>query len=797
MATRIKPTTSPSASPEMPDVITKLVNRFNEQRDTYMSGVYNETQVRRDFIDPFFKALGWDIDNENDYAEAYRDVIHEDVVLVGDAKKAPDYSFRIGGTRKFFVEAKKPSVTISTDPRAAFQLRRYGWSAKLPLSILTDFEELAVYDCTHKPDEKHGASQARLYYFKYTEYATRWAEISGLFSKSAVMKGSFDRFANAKKRGTTTVDNDFLTEIEKWRQLLASNILQNNAISQRELNLAVQLIIDRIVFLRICEDRGIEDYERLLKIAKSNNVYQKLGTFFKDADDRYNSGLFHFNPKDKHATSADTITLNLKVDNLPLKIIIESLYLPNPYEFSFIPADILGQVYERFLGKVIQINGKKATIEEKPDVKKAGGVFYTPSYVVEYIVKNTVDKLLEGKTPKQAEKLRILDPACGSGSFLIVAYQSLLNWHLNYYVANGGPERFKKEVYSTGNGSFRLTTQIRKSVLLNSIYGVDIDAQAVEVTKLSLLLRVLEGENAETLGKTRTLFHERALPDLGNNIKCGNSLIGSDFYAQQNLPHLTDEDDYRINAFDWKDAFAEIFKDGGFDAIIGNPPWGANIDDFLEYYHHKYPSVTRQKTDSYKLFIGASLDLCKSGGLVGMIVPNTLLRQSRYQDARTEILKYGLQRVVDLGENVFDGAIVPSCVFTLSKKLSKKNDFLFLDASKLKDNLNKEKHLASPGWDVFMQSAQMAEHGLRSDDAKKAVSKIGECPFILLKDAGINYQRKNVGMSEKGKSDLAERLLYESEERHSRADRMYWKGRDIDRYYDRPPPSGPGYMLVH
>ena len=363
-----------------------------------MSGGYNETQVRRDFIDPFFKALGWDIDNENGYAEAYRDVIHEDIVLVGTAKKAPDYSFRIGGTRKFFVEAKKPSVSISTDPKPAFQLRRYGWSATLPLSILTDFEELAVYDCTHKPDEKHGASQARLHYYKYTDYAKHWGEIYGLFSKSAVMKGSFDRYADAKKKGTATVDEEFLAGIEKWRQWLASNILQKNEISQRELNLAVQLIIDRIIFLRICEDRGIEDYERLLKLVKADSIYRKLGNIFKDADDRYNSGLFHFNPKDKHATAADTLTLKLKVDDLPLKKIIESLYLPNPYEFSFIPADILGQVYERFLGKVIQINGKKAAIEEKPEVKKAGGVFYTPSYVVEYIVKNTVDRALSRQT---------------------------------------------------------------------------------------------------------------------------------------------------------------------------------------------------------------------------------------------------------------------------------------------------------------------------------------------------------------------------------------------------------------
>jgi len=296
----------------VPDQIIKLVQRFTEQEESYRKPTYNETQTRRDFIDPFFKALGWDIDNEQDYAEAYRDVIHEDMVMVGDRKKAPDYSFRIGGTRKFFVEAKKPSVSIYFDPKPAFQLRRYGWSAKLPISILTDFEEFAVYDCTHKPDENHAPTKARLHYYKYTEYAEKWDEIAALFSKQAVMKGSFDRFAESKKKGSTTVDEEFLAEIEKWRQSLASNILKNNQIDQRELNLAVQLTIDRIIFLRICEDRGIEDYERLLKLAKGKNLYQQLGNVFKDADDRYNSGLFHFNPKEKHATEVDTITLKLR-----------------------------------------------------------------------------------------------------------------------------------------------------------------------------------------------------------------------------------------------------------------------------------------------------------------------------------------------------------------------------------------------------------------------------------------------------------------------------------------------------
>ena len=300
-----------------------------------------------------------------------------------------------------------------------------------------------------------------------------------------------------------------MADIEHWRYLLAVEISGANKISVRDLNLAAQLIIDRIIFLRICEDRGIEEYERLLKLSRRKNIYKSLILAFKDADDRYNSGLFHFNPKEKHATPADALTLGLSISDDPLKDIIESLYPPNPYEFSVIPADILGQIYERFLGKVIAVEKGNVTVEEKPEIKKAGGVYYTPEYIVDHIVRQTVDVLLANKTPKQVEKLKILDPACGSGSFLIVAYQHLLDWHLEYYSTNGGIKKYKKEMHLTQIGTLRLTTQTRKCILLNNIFGVDIDPQAVEVTKLALLLKVLEGESGETVGKNLLLFHER------------------------------------------------------------------------------------------------------------------------------------------------------------------------------------------------------------------------------------------------------------------------------------------------
>ena len=273
-------------------------------------------------------------------------------------------------------------------------------------------------------------------------------------------------------------------------------------------------------------------------------------------------------------------------------------------------ADILGTVYEQFLGKVIRLTaGHRAIVEEKPEVKKAGGVYYTPGYIVDYIVKNTVGKLSEGKSPKQIEKLSILDPACGSGSFLVGAFSCLLDYHRDWYL-NDGPQKHTKEIYQGTGGQSVLTTQEKKRILLNNIYGVDIDSQAVEVTKLSLLLKVLEGENQDSLTRQLKMWRERALPDLGNNIKCGNSLIGPDFYQNKQIGLLEDEARYRINAFDWLAEFPAIMKAGGFDAVIGNPPYGGqeSLSEFKEYFERNY-EVSDGNPDLYAYFMEKGVNL--------------------------------------------------------------------------------------------------------------------------------------------------------------------------------------------
>ncbi len=665
-----------------PKEILDLVERFNRNREEYQSGKYNETQLRQEFLNPFFKVLGWDVTNEKGYSEAYKEVIHEDAIKIGAATKAPDYCFRIGGTRKFFVEAKKPSINIKDDFNPAFQLRRYAWSAKLPLSILTDFEEFAVYDCRIKPHKTDKPTTGRNLYFTFDQYSEKWDEIANIFSQDAVLKGSFDKFADSGKgkKGTTTVDEAFLEEIEKWRKELAKNIaVRNSKLTVQELNYSVQKIIDRIIFLRICEDRRIEQYGRLLSLINGVKVYDRLTQIFQRADERYNSGLFHFQKEKDRPEQPDELTLDLKINDKVFQDMIGGLYYPeSPYEFSALPADILGQVYEQFLGKVIRLTeGHQAKVEDKPEVKKAGGVFYTPTYIVEYIVKNTVGKLCENKIPKQVSKLRILDPACGSGSFLIGAYQYLLDWHRDWYV-NDSPQNHTKELYQGPGSDWKLTTDTRKRILLNNIYGVDIDPQAVEVTKLSLLLKVLEGESDQTLKKQLEIFHQRALPDLGSNIKCGNSLIGADYFSGQLLADMNEI--RKVNPFNWEKEFPVVLENGGFDAVIGNPPYvrQEELKDIKKYLSSNY--ITYQSTaDLYVNFVEKGHKLLKTSGLFGMIISNKWLRAA-YGKPLREFLqaKVSLLQIVDLaGLPVFQNATVRTIVL-ISDKKEKSGNFLYL-----------------------------------------------------------------------------------------------------------------------
>jgi predicted type IV restriction endonuclease len=420
--------------------------RPRQHRRPVPGGANNETQIRREFIDPFCKALGWDIDNEQGYAEAYKDVVHEDAIKISGSTKAPDYAFRTGGTRKFFLEAKKPSVNIKTDISPAFQLRRYAWSAKLPLSILTDFEEFAVYDCRIKPEKTDKASTARVSYYTYEDYIDKWDEIAAIFSREAIYKGSFDKYAedNKRKHGTAEVDDAFLQEIESWREALARNVALRN------------------------------------------------------------SGL---------------------------------------------------------------------TIAE------------------------------------------------------------------------------------------------RRRILLTHIYGVDIDPQAVEVTKLSLLLKVLEGETADAIARQMDMFNLRALPDLVANIRCGNSLVASDFYKSYQINLFDADQQLKVNVFDWRREFPFYAKSGGFQFVIGNPPYLYSAgQEFAEYFKSHY-SFSQYQTDYFVYFVEAALRLLREGGTLGFIIPDSWLNSENFSTMRQRLFAgWAVDQICTFTFKVFKKANIENSILIASNK---------------------------------------------------------------------------------------------------------------------------------
>ena len=558
----------------------------------------------------------------------------------------------------------------------------------MPFCVLTDFEEFAVYDCRFKPVVTESAEKARVNYFTLDQYASNWDTIADLFGRDAVKEGALAKRAlREQKKGTETVDAAFLKLIQDWRVRLAKDLVpRNRNLTSADLNFAVQMTIDRIIFLRMAEDRDLEEWGTLQKISRGKNVYSHLLELFADADDRYNSGLFHFpgarrSGAKKRAGFEDTLSPSLKISDEVLAPFIGGLYRPSPFNFRVMPIEILGQVYEQFLGKSIRLSLGKARaveVEDKPEVRKAGGVYYTPAYIVDAIVAQTVGALCQGKTAKQVESLRVLDPACGSGSFLIGAYSFLLGWHLDFYSKD--PEKHLKckdaplfaasDPQDETKKTYRLTTREKRRILLANIYGVDIDRQAVEVTKLSLLLRVLEDESSEGL----KLLNEPALPDLESNIRCGNSLIGSDFYDTDkgglDRDTLSDNEQTRINAFDWRTAFPF-----GFDAVIGNPPYiriqALNEWAPLEVAHFKrtYATAKKGNYDIYVMFIERALQLMNAKGRLGFILPHKFFN-AQYGEATRELLSSGqhLREVVHFGDlQVFDAASTYTCLLFADK----------------------------------------------------------------------------------------------------------------------------------
>lgn len=587
----------------MKNDITNLVMNFQRNLQYFKSNKnkYNEHSTRIEFIDPFFEALGWDISNKKGLEPAIREVIPENYL---DSLSRPDYTFSVNGIKKFFVEAKKPSVDILTDSEPAFQTRSYGWSAGHYIAILTNFEYLLIYDTTVPPEKDDHPHTALIKKVHFSDYVNKWGEIQEIISRESVFSGKFDRSFDhlLANRDGKSIDQYFLQQINDWRLGLANELIQSDPeYSLDYINDVTQNFINQMVFLRICEDRNLPTYHKLQEtIQEPSKVKAELLTVLKEADKKYNSGLFEENE------------LILELSEGIIFDIIQSLYYPqSPYIFSVIEANILGEIYELFLAERLAFSGNGSIILTKKKENINRDIVSTPIEIVRVMVKKALEPLCTGKKPKEILELKIADIACGSGVFLIEIYEFLIEYIKGWYA-----EHNPTYLTEVGNGQFSLPFEDKKEILLSCVYGIDIDPNAVEVAKFSLLLKLLENETTPTL-----VDRERLLPYLDENIKQGNALIDSKHLQKVNL---NEDERYQIAPFNWS------FKDrvSSFHVILGNPPYVTtedmvNLLPKLEYemYKKKYYSSYKQ-FDKYFIFIERSLEKLEPNGILCFIIPN-------------------------------------------------------------------------------------------------------------------------------------------------------------------------------
>lgn len=636
--------------------IHALVEKYEANKNFYCTSQFNETQARNEFLDPLFEALGWDIRNSTGKTTNEREVLLEEALKadVYTHTKKPDYTFRLFGERKFFLEAKKPCVHIEQEDEPAKQVRRYGYTAGLKISVLCNFEYLYIYDTSSPVEKDDTRLKAIVREYHYTDYENAAEELLQYLGRESVYSGKFDELWNEIKGNVkhTLVDKLFLEQINDWRLLLGREILSLVPnIDIKCLGDMVQSYINKILFLRVCEDRNIEKYQVLLRIA-DNNSHKELVAKFKQADNRYNSGLF------KEMLSEEMIG---KISSSFWAIIRQLYYPETPYSFAVLSSDILGKIYEIFLGQRLELINGELVIVNKPENQERD-IVTTPNFIVREILRQCASPIIEGKDAHQILSLKCADIACGSGAFLLELYQLLYDSLVDWYAKNE-PCKLRR----TNVSSYKLPYYVKREILTNCIFGVDKDYNAVEACKFGLLLKLLEDEDVNTLTEFSPI-----LPDMDKNIFFGNSLLST-----KDVPtHLSE----KINPFD--------FDDMKFDLIVGNPPY-MKTEDIKKFSPEEkvlyergniYKSASKQY-DKYYLFIEKALSLLKENGYLGYIVPSKFMKVGAASVLRG-IISSGryLKSITSFGAHqVFEEKSTYTCIMILQKKEHEK--FYFSEVS--------------------------------------------------------------------------------------------------------------------
>jgi len=610
--------------------IERLVHKFKALSPATRRA-YNEDNTRKDFILPFFRALEWDVYNA-------AEVSAEEKVSRGWV----DFAFRIQGIPRFFLETKRIAEDL-TKLAWVQQAIDYAWTKGVTWALLSDFEGLRVFNAEVK---EVNPLSAQFIEFNIDTYLTDFDRLWWL-SRPAMEAGVLSQEAEkwGKKVKKEPVSQHLFDDLKAWRSTLYNNLKGYNPLyAPAQVDEAVLRLLNRLIFIRTAEDRQVEEI-RLLpmlrdleKRGKRAQLPVELVKLFRELDAVYDSDLFapHF-----------LEMLMAASDPLPFRTVIEGLY-EKPmsfvrYNFNALDADVLGTAYEQYLGHVVtqsQTDVREAHVEEKRQKRKSQGIYYTPTFVVKYIVQQTVDRWLDEQAYHPARPPRILDMACGSGSFLIEAFDVL--------------DRRVAQQRGQHTDADSLQDYARRVELLtNCIYGVDKDEQAIAVAKLNLALKALHARDK--------------LPMLAN-LRCGDSLISG---APETLHSLFGPDWRSQKPFDWRTEFSEVFTQGGFDVIIGNPPYirGRSLETSYKKCLINTLPAFKPNADTYVAFIEQALKLLRPGGILGFIIPRSYLTEKYAEASRRNLLALNsILEIVDFqGIKVFEDATVTNVVIVIQK----------------------------------------------------------------------------------------------------------------------------------